>query len=145
MIGLILVAHDKIASDFIKALEHVEGAPQDCVAGLCVTDRMSPADYHRTLDEMISSLDQGQGVIILTDVYGSTPANIACRVIERPNTEIINGMNLPMLVKLVELRRCAAQAKKPLSLHEIATQACHAARKNIYLAADMWKKAQNTP
>ncbi|MBC6444129.1 MAG: PTS fructose transporter subunit IIA [Alphaproteobacteria bacterium GM202ARS2] len=143
MIGLILVAHDKIAADFIKALEHVDGAPQEAIASLSVTDKASPADYHETLKEMIESLDQGDGIIILTDVYGSTPANIACRVIDHPNIEIINGMNLPMLVKLAELRKRAAQDKKPSSLHAIATEACNAARKNIYLATDVWKKARN--
>ena len=133
MIGLILITHAGIGEDFIKALEHVHGAPQRNIIAISVTDDKKILSYQKDLQQAANRLNQGQGVIVLTDVYGSTPANMTRVICGMPDVEIIHGINLPMLVKLAELRQ---QPTSENNLHTIAVTARNAAKKNIHLSSE---------
>ena len=129
MIGLVLVTHGKLAVEFRAALEHVVGAQTQIE-----TISIGPDD---DLDErradMLSALarvDNGGGVVVLTDMFGGTPSNLAISAMERDNVEVIAGVNLPMLVKLASVRgECG--------LEEAVNQAQEAGRKYISVASQI--------
>ncbi len=103
MIGLVLVTHGRLALELRAVMEHVVG-PQRNVATICIGPdddiEARRADVARAIDEV----DSGDGVVLLTDMFGGTPSNLAMRHIERHGTEVISGVNLPMLVKLAKVR-----------------------------------------
>ena len=103
MIGLVLVTHGRLAEEFRNAVEHVVG-PQKNLETVCI----GPEDdmEARRLDIMtaVKNADTGTGVIILTDMFGGTPSNLAISIMDPGRTEVIAGMNLPMLIKLSSVR-----------------------------------------
>lgn len=103
MIGLVLVTHGRLAEEMVAALEHVVG-PQPAIASVCI----GPDDdmEKRRLDILTSAekVDDGSGVVVLTDMFGGTPSNLAISVMSRPKVEVLAGINLPMLVKLAKVR-----------------------------------------
>lgn len=103
MIGLVLVTHGKLAEEFRNALEHVVGPQQ-----LLETVSIGPEDDmdQRRMDiiEAVSRAEDGQGVIILTDMFGGTPSNLSISVMDGGRIEVIAGVNLPMLIKLASVR-----------------------------------------
>lgn len=103
MIGLVLVTHGRLAEEFKLALEHVVG-PQHAVGMVCI----GPEDDmdHRRDDILaeVSKADDGNGVIILTDMFGGTPSNLSISVMDNGRIEVIAGVNLPMLIKLAGIR-----------------------------------------
>jgi PTS system mannose-specific IIA component len=104
MIGLVLVTHGDLAREFIKAMEHVVG-PQLAVEAICIGPE---DDMHSRREEIVAAVgrvDDGSGVVILTDMFGGTPSNLAISVMNRAPVEVIAGMNLPLLVKLAQLRK----------------------------------------
>ena len=102
MIGLVLVTHGRLAEEFVAATEHVVGAQRN-VRTICI----GPDDdmERRRLDILaaIDKVDDGNGVILLTDMFGGTPSNLAISVMDKANVEVIAGMNLPMLIKLASV------------------------------------------
>ena len=99
MIGLVLVTHGRLAAEFITAMEHVVG-PQQAVEGICI-DAEDDMEMRRTeIADAIQRCDQGEGVIILTDLFGGTPSNLAISLMKSENVEVIAGVNLPMLIRL---------------------------------------------
>ena len=104
MIGLVLVTHGRLAEEFRNAVEHVVG-PQDDFETVAI----GPEDdmERRRLDivEAVARVDLGAGVIVLTDMFGGTPSNLAISVMEAGRVEVIAGMNLPMLIKLSSVRK----------------------------------------
>ncbi|HEY0203437.1 MAG TPA: PTS sugar transporter subunit IIA [Acetobacteraceae bacterium] len=103
MIGLVLVTHGRLADELRLAMEHVVGTQRN-VATVCIgpEDDMEGrrADIHRSIDRV----DTGDGVVLLTDMFGGTPSNLAISMMTRPGVEVISGVNLPMLVKLAKVR-----------------------------------------
>jgi len=103
MIGLVLVTHGRLAEELRAAMEHVVGAQRN-VATVCIgpDDDMEGrrSEIHRRIDEV----DTGDGVVLLTDMFGGTPSNLAISQMDRPGVEVIAGVNLPMLVKLAKVR-----------------------------------------
>lgn len=103
MIGLVLVTHGKLAEEFRNALEHVVGLQK-----MLETVSIGPEDDmdQRRMDiiEAVSKADDGEGVIILTDMFGGTPSNLSISVMDGGRTEVIAGVNLPMLIKLASVR-----------------------------------------
>ena len=103
MIGMVLVTHGRLANELVAALEHVVG-PQANVAAVCI----GPDDdmEQRRLDilESVAKVDDGSGVVLLTDMFGGTPSNLAISVMQNRDVEVIAGVNLPMLVKLGRVR-----------------------------------------
>jgi mannose PTS system EIIA component len=111
MIGLVLVTHGRLAAEFIAAMEHVVGAQPQCLA-VCI-DANDDMDAKRgEIAAAAAQVDSGQGVIVLTDMFGGTPSNLAISLLGRPHLEVIAGINLPMLIKLASVRatRTVAQA-----------------------------------
>ena len=103
MIGLVLVTHGALAVEFKSALEHVVG-PQDQVETVCIGP---DDDMEARRDDIITAVgtaNTGDGVVILTDMFGGTPSNLAISVMGRPKVEVLAGINLPMLVKLAKVR-----------------------------------------
>lgn len=104
MIGVVVVSHGKLASELVKAAEHVSGKQKQMTAiGINANDNM---DKRRA--EILAACqenDKGDGVIILTDMFGGTPSNLATSIMMRGNYEVVAGANLPMLIKLIEVRK----------------------------------------
>ena len=132
MIGIVLVTHGKLAREFVAALEHVVG-PQKQAAAVCIE---ADDDMEKKREEIlasISSCDSGQGVVLLTDMFGGTPSNLAISVMDRARVEVIAGVNLPMLVKLASVRVDRTMAE--------AVAACQdAGRKYITVASRLMAK-----
>ena len=98
MIGLVLVTHGRLAEEFVAAMEHVVG-PQRNLRAVCI----APDDnMEKRRNEILSSVvevDEGRGVILLTDMFGGTPSNLAISILEKAKVEVVAGVNLPMLIK----------------------------------------------
>ena len=110
MIGLVLVTHGRLADEFKAALEHVMG-PQKQIEAITIGAE-DDADLCRSdIIEAVKRADSGQGVAILTDMFGGTPSNLAISCMSRPKVEVLAGINLPMLVKLAKVREaCPLEA-----------------------------------
>ena len=103
MIGLVLVTHGKLAEEFRHALEHVVG-PQKAIETVCIGPEDDMDQRRQDILEAVQKADQGHGVIILTDMFGGTPSNLAISVMTGEGIEVIAGVNLPMLIKLAGVR-----------------------------------------
>jgi PTS system mannose-specific IIA component len=103
MIGLILVTHGRLAEEMRSAMEHVVG-PQKRVATICIGADDDVEQRRDDIQHCIEDVDAGDGVILLTDMFGGTPSNLAISMMGRGGVEVIAGMNLPMLVKLAKVR-----------------------------------------
>lgn len=103
MIGLVLVTHGKLAEEFRHALEHVVG-PQKAIETVCIGPEDDMDQRRQDILEAVLRADQGKGVIILTDMFGGTPSNLAISVMQSGTVEVIAGINLPMLIKLAGVR-----------------------------------------
>jgi len=104
MIGMVLVTHGRLAAEFIAALEQVVGA-QKQVAAICIGAEDDMEARRQDILRRISEVDTGDGVVLLTDMFGGTPSNLAISVMDRPRIEVVAGVNLPMLIKLASLRQ----------------------------------------
>jgi PTS system mannose-specific IIA component len=104
MIGMVLVTHGRLAAEFIAALEHVVGA-QKQVAAICIGAEDDMEARRQDILRRIAEVDTGDGVVLLTDMFGGTPSNLAISVMDRPHIEVVAGVNLPMLIKLASLRQ----------------------------------------
>ncbi len=103
MIGMVLVTHGRLAEELRKAMEHVVG-PQRGVGTICIGAEDDVEATRLAIQRTIESVDCGDGVVLLTDMYGGTPSNLAISMMERGGVEVIAGVNLPMLVKLAKVR-----------------------------------------
>lgn len=104
MIGLVLVTHGRLAAEFVSAMEHVVG-PQEAVKAICIGPEDDMEARRQDIAEAVEAVDEGSGVILLTDMFGGTPSNLAISLMGKPNVEVIAGINLPMLIKLATVRR----------------------------------------
>jgi PTS system mannose-specific IIA component len=103
MVGLVLFSHDKLSEAFLQALEMIAG-PQEQLAAVDVKTGMSTEEIERSLDQAIKSVDSGDGVVIITDLFGGSPANFALARMSAGKVEVISGLNLAMVLKMVDLR-----------------------------------------
>ena len=103
MIGLVLVTHGQLAEEFVAATEHVVG-PQSRTRAICIGPDDDMEQRRQDILDAIGATDEGDGVIVLTDMFGGTPSNLAISVMEGANVEVIAGVNLPMLIKLASVR-----------------------------------------
>ena len=133
MIGIILIAHARIASEMLVAAEHVLGK-QSLIMSLNVEDSDRPDQLHDQLQKMLQQTNTGDGVLIFTDMFGGTPCNVALSLISEGNVEMISGFNLPSLIKAISLRR------QPGSLHELAREVVSSGQQYICLASDYMLK-----
>ncbi|MBE7636016.1 PTS fructose transporter subunit IIA [Sneathiella sp. P13V-1] len=103
MIGMVLVTHGRLAEEFVAATEHVVG-PQDQVRAISIGPDDDMEQRRQDILTAVADVETGSGVILLTDMFGGTPSNLAISVMEKANVEVIAGINLPMLIKLASLR-----------------------------------------
>ena len=129
MIGMVLVTHGRLAAEFIAALEHVVG-PQQRIAAVCIGADDDMEQRRRDILDSVAKVEEGDGVVLLTDMFGGTPSNLAISVLDRANVEVIAGVNLPMLIKLASVRSTS-------KLPEAVTQAQEAGRKYINVASQL--------
>jgi PTS system mannose-specific IIA component len=127
MIGIVLVTHGRLADEFRAALEHVVG-PQEAFATISIAPEDDVEGRRGDILAAVAEVDQGDGVIIVTDMFGGTPSNLAISVMERGTLEVLAGVNLPMLVKLARVR-----AEMPIK--QAVERAQEAGRKYINIAS----------
>ena len=133
MIGIVVVSHGKLARELVAATEHVVGE-QDRVRSISIEVEDDIEARRDQIRETAKSCDNGKGVIILTDMFGGTPSNLAMSVMNTGNVEVLSGVNLPMLIKLAEVRG-------DLSLKDAAKVAAEAGRKYINIASELLTKS----
>ena len=131
MIGMVLVTHGKLAAEFLAALEHVVGKQQK-VATVCIGAEDDMEQRRKEILDRVQEVDTGDGVVLLTDMFGGTPSNLAISVLDRANVEVIAGINLPMLIKLASVR-------KTDTLTDAVTAAREAGQKYISVASALLK------
>ena len=127
MIGIVLVTHGHLATEFRAALEHVCG-PQSQLATITIGPDDDMESRRKDIIAAIATVEAGAGVVVLTDMFGGTPSNLAISVMDGAHVEVVAGANLPMLIKLASVRDEA-------SLEQAVTQAAEAGRKYIYVAS----------
>jgi len=129
MIGLVLVTHGNLALEFISAMQHVVGK-QEQVEAVCIGPEDDMEMRRAEILEKAEIVNTGDGAIVLTDMFGGTPSNLAISIMEKAKVEIIAGINLPMLIKLCSLR-------KDKSLKEAVAGAQDAGKKYITVASQL--------
>jgi PTS system mannose-specific IIA component len=134
MIGVILVTHGRLAAEFVAALEHVVG-PQTQIAAVCIGPEDDMEQRRQEILRRIAEVDTGDGAVLLTDMFGGTPSNLAISVMDRAKIEVIAGVNLPMLIKLASLRQNEGLERTVLGAQE-------AGRKYINVASQLLTDAR---
>ena len=129
MIGLVIVTHGGLADEFVAALEHIVG-PQKLLGTVCIGPDDNMETRRQDIIAAVEAAEMGDGVIVLTDMFGGTPSNLAISILEEANIEVIAGVNLPLLVKLAGVRKSS-----DMSL--AVAEACDAGRKYIKLASNV--------
>ena len=129
MIGLVLVTHGGLAREFLAAVEHVVGS-QEAVSVVCIGPEDDPDERRQQIIDGVARVDGGKGVIVVTDMFGGTPSNLALSVLEQGRVEVVAGMNLPMLIKLTELR-----GNQPIT--RVVAEARDSGRKYINVASEL--------
>ena len=133
MIGLVLVTHGRLAAEFITAMEHVVG-PQQRIEAICIGPEDDMESRRNDIAEAIERVDEGAGVIILTDLFGGTPSNLAISLMRSDKVEVIAGVNLPMLIRL-------EGARKTMDVKSAVGAAREAGRKYISVASEILGEA----
>lgn len=133
MIGLVLVTHGRLASEFVVAMEHVVG-PQERVEAVCIGPEDDMEARREDIAKAIAKVDEGGGVIILTDLFGGTPSNLAISLMKTDKIEVIAGVNLPMLIRL-------EGARKTMDVKAAVAAAREAGRKYISVASEVLGEA----
>ena len=129
MIGLVIVTHGRLAQEFVYAMEHVVG-PQAAVEAICIGPEDDMEKRRQDILAACGRVEQGQGVVLLTDMFGGTPSNLAISVMEAGRVEVVAGVNLPMLIKLASVRT-------DRTLDDVACCAQDAGRKYINVASKL--------
>jgi len=132
MIGVLITTHGNLGTELIKAVELIRGSLKG-VLHLSVDQTKGVEELKKEIGAAIRKLDQGQGVLILTDLFGGTPSNISLSFLKQGKVEVVTGVNLPMLLKLSEMR-------EGVSLKDYAVNIRDYGMKNIYLASETLNK-----
>ena len=133
MIGLGLVTHGRLAEEFVTAMEHVVGK-QERIATIAIGPDDDMEARRADIAAAIAAVDTGRGVIVLTDLFGGTPSNLAISLMERGRIEVIAGINLPMLIRL-------ESARKSMKVVDAVAAARDAGRKYITVASEVLGEA----
>lgn len=133
MIGLVLVTHGSLATEFVTAMEHVVGR-QERIAAICIGPEDDMEVRRAQIASAVADVDAGRGVIILTDLFGGTPSNLAISLLETGRVEVIAGINLPMLIRLENARRT-------MTVVAAVAAAREAGRKYITVASEVLGEA----
>ena len=129
MIGLVLVTHGQLAHEFRLALEHVVG-PQEALETIAIGPDDDMERRREDILNAVAAVNDGGGVVILTDMFGGTPSNLAISVMQEGSVEVIAGVNLPMLIKLASVRGEG-------NLDQVIEEAQESGRKYINVASQL--------
>ena len=129
LLGMVLVTHGRLAEEMVRAMEHVVG-PQRAVATVCIGPNDNMEMRRKEIADAIRAVDEGRGVVMLTDLFGGTPSNLAISLLEAGRTEVIAGVNLPMLIRL-------EGARKSMKVQAAVAAARDAGRKYISVASEV--------
>ena len=132
MIGLVLVTHGRLAEEFLAALEHIVG-PQEQTAAVCIGPDDDMEQRRSDILKQVEAVDSGDGVAVLTDMFGGTPSNLAISIMEPAKVEVLAGINLPMLIKLAAARGEEGPGEDDLKSAVMSAQ--EAGRKYINIAS----------
>ena len=135
MIGVVIVGHSNISKEFLKALEHIVGKQENMVAISIFPEDDMEKKRLQILDS-VKKVDAGKGVIVLTDMFGGTPSNLAISVMDNEKIEVVAGVNLPMLIKMMSIRD-----KK--SIKEIIAISQESGRKYINVASAFFEEKKD--
>jgi mannose PTS system EIIA component len=133
MVGVVLVAHCKLAPELLSVLESIVGKVEQ-VQTVIFDPGFRPDAAHKKISTAVKKVNSGDGVLILTDMFGGTPSNISLSFLEENNVEVLTGMNLPMLIRLITLR------EKTLSLTELSADLQSYGKRNICIASELLKR-----
>jgi len=133
MIGLVLVTHGRLAEEFVVAMEHVVGK-QERIATICIGPDDDMEERRADIATAIAEVDAGRGVIVLTDLFGGTPSNLAISLMQAGTVEVIAGINLPMLIRL-------DGARKTMKVADAVAAAREAGKKYITVASEVLGEA----
>ncbi len=133
MIGMVLVTHGRLAEEFVAATEHVVG-PQSSMRSVCIDPDDDLEECRTRILAAVAEVEQGRGVLVLTDIFGSTPSNLAISIMETTHIEVIGGINLPMLITL-------SRVGEETTLEQAVASASAAGRKYISVASEVLKDA----
>jgi PTS system mannose-specific IIA component len=131
MIGLLIITHCDLCKELLNAAEFIVGRLER-VETISINQTSDSEEIHKMIEEKIKSLDQGQGVIILTDMFGGTPSNISLSFLKEEMVEVLTGVNLPMVIAI-------AQNRMDMKLGELAEKAQEAGKQSISLAGKLLK------
>ncbi len=137
MIGLILVTHGRLADQFVEAMEHVVGE-QSAIATVCIEANDDMEQRRAEIADAIDAVNTGAGVIILTDLFGGTPSNLAISLLDAGRIEVIAGINLPMLIRLAGVR-------KTMRVDDAVEAASKAGRNYITVASELLARETKRP
>ena len=137
MIGLILVTHGGLADQFVEAMEHVVGH-QEAVETVCIGPHDDVEQRRAEIAEKIAKVDSGNGAIVLTDLFGGTPSNLAISLLDTGRVEVIAGINLPMLIRL-------AGARKSMNVVDAVAAGQKAGRNYITVASEFLGQNEAPP
>ena len=129
MIGLLVVTHCDLGKEFLKAAEFIVGR-MDAAEAISITQVSESEETRKMIEEKIDALDSGQGVLILTDMFGGTPSNLSLSFLKKEMVEVLTGVNLPMIIAIV-------QNRSVLKLSELAEKAQEAGKTSISLAGKL--------
>lgn len=127
MIGVVIVTHYRLADEFLQALRLIVGEVENLRA-IGLDPSMGPEEMRNRIDKTVREVDQGQGVLVLVDMFGGTPSNLCLSFLEEDRVEVVTGLNLPMLVKV-------AQLKEPMPLQQVAALIRDYGRRHIRVAS----------
>ena len=137
MIGILIAAHGNMGPALQRAAEGIVG-PMEKVEAICIGHSEPPAEARNQLEQAIQRLDSGDGVLILTDMFGGTPTNLALPFLEQGRVEVLTGVNLPMVIK-------AESARFEMELDELASALRDYGARNIVLASEIWNPRPPPP
>ncbi|MDR1043979.1 MAG: PTS sugar transporter subunit IIA [Candidatus Adiutrix sp.] len=126
MIGIVIVSHANLAQELLKTAEFIVGGLEAC-ATVSVDSGRGPEAIREAVGEAIGGVERGQGVLILTDMFGGTPSNISLSFLEEGRVEVLSGVNLPMLIKAVQIRDKTSLAEAAQTIGEYARRSINAA------------------
>ncbi len=127
MTGLLLITHGSLGDDMLNAAKQILGGCPLAAEAITVEADCDPDQLLETAGKLCDTLDDGAGVLVLTDLYGSTPSNIANRLIDTHNARIISGANLPMLLRILNY--------PDMNLEALCEKAANGARDGIVVTS----------
>jgi PTS system mannose-specific IIA component len=129
MIGLLIVTHCDLGKEFLKAAEFIVGS-LDAAEAVSINQVSESDEIRKSIEDKVTALDKGQGVLILTDMFGGTPSNLSLSFLKEEMVEVLTGVNLPMVISI-------AQNRSEMSLEELAEKAQEAGKMSISLAGKL--------